>query len=177
MRAKIFLALLSLLFAEIANAGILFSASAHWGVFAFRPLSEQNSSPNYYGLGPGIVAGYSLFQVFDAAAYVDYIPGQRGAPNIRNENASLIQYGMQLAVRLEDKVYLGLKAGNGLYHLVDKNFIADEVPGKWQGPSGGLMIGAIHKEDKRNYWQLTLEFMHLVVGKTELQQGEAQPGE
>ncbi|MFK7823135.1 MAG: hypothetical protein AB8G05_03200 [Oligoflexales bacterium] len=58
MRVHIFLISCLLAFTEGANAGLLFSASAHWGVFAFRPLSEQDSSPNYYGLGPGGVIGY-----------------------------------------------------------------------------------------------------------------------
>ncbi|NRA44763.1 MAG: hypothetical protein HRU09_07395 [Oligoflexales bacterium] len=176
MRSPLLTAMLIFLFAESAHAGLLFSVSAHWGVFAFRPLSEQDSSPNYYGLGPSLVAGYSLFQVFDAAAYIDYIPGQRGAPNIERETASLTQYGLQLALRLEDKIYLGFKAGQGVYHLIKKDFIDDEVEGLWQGPSGGLMLGAIHKEDKRNYWQLTLEFIHVVAGKIR-RQGEPEPGD
>ncbi|MFK7823134.1 MAG: hypothetical protein AB8G05_03195 [Oligoflexales bacterium] len=78
---------------------------------------------------------------------------------------------------MEDKVYFGFKAGQGRYHLVKKNSIQDEVEGIWQGPSGGLMIGAIHKEDKRNYWQLTLEFLHTMVGKIKLREGELQSEE
>ena len=177
MRLPFFLAGLMLVSAGNSQAGLLISASAHWGVFALRPIAEQDSSPNYYGLGPALAAGYSLFQTFDAAAYVDYIPGQRGAPNIRNETASLTQYGLQFAVRLEDKIYLGLKGGLGVYHLVQKDLIDDELTGIWQGPSGGLMLGAIHKEDKRNYWQLTLEFIHIVLGKIQRQPGETEPEE
>lgn len=173
MSFRLLLASLTFLIAEWVNAGLLFSASAHWSVFAFRPVVEQDSSPNYYGLGPGLVAGYSLFQAFDAAAFVDYTPGQRGAPNIQNETASLTHYGLQIAMRLEDKVYLGIKVGQGVYHLVRKDSIEDEVEGLWQGPSGGLMLGAIHKEDKRNYWQLTLEFMHTTAGR--IQQAKGSP--
>lgn len=168
--------LTGLFWTPASSAGVLLSTSLSWSVFSVRPLEESHDSPNYYGLGPGVVVGYSLFQKFDLAAFADYTPGVRGEISPGKEELSLVRYGGLLAVRIEEKVYLGIKGGLGVYHLMTKKFDEFELPGMWQGPCGTIMIGAIHKADKENFWQLTFEITHMIIDKIQLEKGELREG-
>lgn len=159
-----------------ALGGVLLTTSLSWSVFSVRPLEETHKSPNYYGLGAGLVIGYSLFQKFDLGAYTDYTPGVRAQVSPGKEELSLVRYGALLATRIEEKIYLGLKGGLGVYHLMTKKNDDYELPGMWQGPGGTLMIGAIHKADKENFWQLTFEITHMVLDKIQLEKGEVREG-
>lgn len=172
----LFLLLLACGLGPKGEAGILLSGSAQWGIFAFRPIDERQNVPNYYGLGGGVVAGYSLFQAIDAAVFIDYIAGNRSRLHPSEQDASLVQYGGQLGLRLEDKLFFALKGGQGVYHLVAKDYIFEEVTGIWQGKAGAFVMGAIYKIDKRRYWQLSLELMHVVLDKIQLIEGEIRPG-
>jgi len=173
---KSLLFLCTLLWTSPVFAGLLLSSSLSWSVFSIRPLQEEDASPNYYGIGPGLVLGYSIRQTLDIGAYVDYTPGVEGTVSPGKEEASIVRYGGILALRLREKIYVGFKGGIGVYHLMTKKLIPNELPGIWQGPGGALVLGAIYKADKENYWQLSFEIIHMVIDKIQLEKDEVRTG-
>lgn len=145
-----------------ALAGWLLSPSLGWGMFAFRPLQEEKT-PNYYGISVQSLAGYSFSQKFDLALYGCYAPGRQGAARLAEESASLLSYGLQVSLRLREKILLGLRGGGSRYRLITASGAADEVSGSWPGRGGGLVLGALIPIDKHNFWELSVEMSQLSI--------------
>ena len=146
-----------------ACGGILLSSSLAWSAFAFRPANYEDS-PNYRAVGPAFAVGYSYARAFDGAAYVNYIPGTQKNAKFGKEDAHLLLYGLELALRVNDAVFLGLRGGVGRYKFIKLNTDFD-VPGEWQGNAAGFVLGAIHKVDKHNFWQLSLLLHHAMLAR------------
>lgn len=147
----------------------------HWSSFAFQPETEGQITPNYFGLGLNGAVGYSLKQALDVALFFNYTPAVNGHVDIGKEKARLYQYGGQIALRIQDQIFFGVKFGTGQYQLFTKVDPDLEVSGKWEGQSYAATIGSIYKADKKNYWQLSLEFGHMIIGKIDLALGEKWP--
>lgn len=157
---KILATVAALLISGASQAGWLLSNSVNLGVFAVRPLQGENS-PNYFGFGPDLTAGYSFWQKLDLAGYGAYIPGRQHKIHLGQENASLVLWGGQVALRFNDTVYMGLFAGKDRYHLVKQTTLKEQLLGRWEGNSLGVGVGVIFKEAKRTYWQFTLRMFNM----------------
>ncbi len=151
----------------VAEAGWYVSPAMKWGSFAARPEGSE-PTPNYYGYGGSFAFGYSAKQVFDLGAYGQYLPGSLREANPSEVDATLISYGGEIAFRIAESVYLGFRGGSSTYHLLDSDpERADELKGKWSGPSGGMAIGAVSKTAKNSFFQTSLEFMQHVVANSD----------
>jgi hypothetical protein len=144
-----------------AQAGALLGLSARWNSFSFAAVDEE-PTPNYYGFGFGIDAGYSISQIVDIAAYANYTPGRYKNAEILEEDAVLFGYGGELAVRIASAVYVGVHGGVYQYNLIHQRN-DDEVRGSWAGTGGGLAVGAFFPINKSNYWQVALDFARINV--------------
>ncbi len=153
-----------LLASDICQAGLLGSGSLDWGIFSWRPRTNE-PTPNYHGLSPGFTLGYSFEQVFDLALYGNYIPGSQSLPKVGEENASLLLGGLTLGLRLKEQLFFSLLAGGGQYNLVHSNSDANEVKGKWLGKSGGIAFGSVIKINRQISWQLSMKLIHMIADK------------
>ncbi len=151
---------------QAAKAGFLASGSLDWGVFAFRPQTDE-PTPNYHGIGPGLVLGYSFDQTFDVASYFSYIPGSQSRPKPGEENASLLSGGVLLGLRLEDQLLFSIMGGMSEYNLVKPNLDPYQVRGRWAGNSFGASLGSVIQVTKRIYWQISLKLMHVTAARIE----------
>ncbi|MCB9229494.1 MAG: hypothetical protein H6618_07780 [Deltaproteobacteria bacterium] len=163
-------------FSYPASSGVLIAPSLSWSVFSVRPLEEADNSQNFYGISPGLTLGYSFWQFIDIAGYTVYTPGVAGTVQPGTEDASLIHYGAALALRINEKIYLGVRGGEGLYRLLRQRHTSSALPGIWRGPCGTAIIGAIHKVDKENYWQISFELTHMVADRIKLKADESATG-
>lgn len=158
--------------APAAEAGWYVTPGIKWATYAARPEGNE-PTPNYYGYGGMLALGYSAKQVFDLGAYGQYVPGTREHADLGKTHALLVSYGGELAFRIAESVYIGARGGSSSYRLLDADPLrTDELAGTWEGPSGGLVIGAVSKVTKQSFFQTTLEFMQHVVESQE--QGEAR---
>ncbi|MFK7872836.1 MAG: hypothetical protein AB8C84_06635 [Oligoflexales bacterium] len=143
--------------------------------FAFQPLQNE-STPNYIGVGPSVMLGYSFMQVFDLGGFGFYTPGGTKAFHPGKENAYYAGYGAQLGVRISESVYVAFLGGSSLYQSVLKAS-ENELDGRWEGPVGGIVLGSIHRVDKKNYWQVSFEMMHGLLSSKDTEENIASQQE
>lgn len=144
-----------------AYAGVYAAPALKWSAFSARS-EHGESTPNYYGYGIGLGAGYSIEQVVDVGAYGVYLPGQLDAARPGADDATLSSYGGELALRLDDSVYVGLRGGIARYDLRHPSR-PEELRGKWHGPAGGFSLGAVQRLGPQSFFQTSLDVMHTVV--------------
>lgn len=162
---NLWLAAAALASASQAEAGLLLAPAAKWCTFSARPEGTE-ATPNYYGYGAELTFGYSAEQVFDIAVFGSYIPGRRKSPAFGADDVSLVSYGGVLGFRFASSVYLGFKAGTSAYS-VQKLTDEKELAGRYEGPSGGISIGAISALSRQNFLQTTFDIMHHVLTSTD----------
>lgn len=144
-----------------ASAGILFYGETRWSNFVFEPKASE-PTPNYYGYGFGLHLGYSIMQNVDIATFGIYTPGRLKEPKFGETDAVSTLYGGEIAARIVDSVYIGLRGGGTTYALNTK-YSSDEVPGVWKGYGGELGLGAIIEVTRSHFWQVGVNLMHGVV--------------
>ena len=152
---------LALALATPAQAGWFAAPEASWSSFSFEPTHGE-VTPNYYGIGLGLSAGYSVSQAFDLGIYGQDLPGRLHAAQFGKGDATLVSYGGELAWRFADTVYFGLHGGLTQYDLKTQTD-PTELPGRWSGPSGGLALGAVTRLSKSQFIQATFELTEAVV--------------
>ena len=139
-----------------ANAGTLISAEARWNAFSFHTV-ESEPTPNYYGWGPRLKGGYSLYQVLDLALWGSYTPGGYGKAKFGDRDAYLYGYGGEIALRMAGAIFFALKGGQYSYYLLNLHN-DDAVSGKWAGLGVGVSLGAFFAVSESQYWQVTLDW-------------------
>lgn len=137
-----------------AVAGILLAPNLSWSSYAFRPLDEEDT-PNYYGYGFGGVAGYSIMQVFDIAAFYQYTPGNLGSADPSDSNSDLSMYGGQLGLRLYRTIYFNLHGGLADYRL-PRRAKPEEVEGSYNGLGFGFALGGLIEMNENWSWQIAM---------------------
>jgi hypothetical protein len=155
----------AMLHAPLAWAGWYVQPAVRWVSLTHRPEANE-PTPNYYGYGTLLSGGYSAKQVFDLGIFGAYTPANYKNATFPSGNAELTNYGGEVALRLGESVYIGLRGGQGTYHLLS-TATPDELPGKWSGPAGELAIGGVMKLTKNSFCQVSLDFMHGVFKQTE----------
>lgn len=173
-------ALVAFAFASVscpsAHAGWYASPSLAWASLASRPLASE-ATPNYYGYKVATSFGYSLSQVLDLGAFYSYLPAQLNAAKLGGRDILLTSYGGEMALRLGESVYIGLRGGLASYELRTRKHL-DEVGGQWTGPAGGIALGAVKKLTKQSFIQTSLELMHTITQRRKNDdQDEALTGE
>lgn len=154
---------LALALASEALAGPYAYPAVGWAVLAPRPQAEE-ATPNYYGYGAALSLGYSVKQVLDLGAYASYLPASRKDARIGAEQASILTYGGELAVRIADSVYVSLRGGTATYRLIVPDpALTTELVGAWGGPAFGIAVGAVTRLGRQSMLQTTIELMHTIV--------------
>lgn len=169
----IFLTLIGLSYSQKSLAGFMVAPSVKWSVFSLEPEAEEKT-PNYQGVAPALSFGYSFFQMLDLTAFAQYTPGNLNLVKIPGEAATLLYYGGEIAARIQKSVYFAVRGGGVSYQLLTKK-LDYETEGVWEGPAGGLSLGAISMIDKNNYLQVSLDFMHAVFQKVNREEDEENP--
>lgn len=141
--------------AELARAGVLLSVGPNWNNFVFEPL-EKEETPNYYGYGARVSAGYSIQRVWDLALYCHYSPGKLNVASALKEEARFYHMGAETGLRIAKAVYVGFRGGPALYRLVKQNE-ASEVTGQWTGYNVQGSLGLILPTSKATGWQASLD--------------------
>ena len=159
----LFVTLGMLSFSLVCQAGVLFSIGPNWNNFVFEPEAKEDT-PNYYGYGGRIAWGYSVAQVFDLGLYTHYTPGQLKEASVMDADASLLDYGAELGVRIFDLLYIGTRAGVWKYQLF-KSKEDGEIAGKWMGLGGSASVGMIMPISKRASWQTSLDLGQATMRK------------
>lgn len=149
------------LYPTSAHAGWFVSPEVKWSSFSFEPTHAE-PTPNFYAWGLSLDAGYSVSQVFDLGVFGQYLPGRLHAAEFGKGDASLVSYGGELAWRIADTVYVGLRGGASQYDLNTQSD-PSELAGHWGGPAGGLVLGAVTRLSKTQFLQTTFELMESVV--------------
>ncbi len=147
------------------QAGVLLSPAARWQSIAFRPIDAE-TTPNYYGYGGSITAGYSFGQDFDLAGYFAYTPATREEAQFGKEDALLMSYGIELALRFNNSVYFALRGGEATYRLLGPA-LEGEVAGRWAGPVFGVSLGAIQPFNKQNFLQASLDLAYATMARAD----------
>ncbi len=155
------LALAAALAPTRAAAGIYASPSVRWSSFALRPV-EGEPTPNYYGFGASVALGYSVAQILDVGAFYTQVPGRLESAALMGHDASLADYGADVALRLGDSVVLDFRGGRAHY-VLRRQKRPEELPGKWTGPAGAVAIGAVSRMGKQSFFQTSLEVLHTVL--------------
>lgn len=150
---------------ELAVAGIYATPSLRWSSFGLRPIADE-PTPNYYGFGGSAALGYSFAQVFDLGGFYTYVPARLKSASLMGHDAILTAYGADVALRLADSVYIGLRGGRAQYQLRSQK-LPEEIPGTWTGPAGSVAIGAVSRLGKQSFFQTSLELLHTVIEATE----------
>jgi hypothetical protein len=145
-------------------AGGLVTIGPNWCNFVFEPKLRE-PTPNYYGYGARISAGYSIDQMVDLALYGQYSPGRLNSASTTETSAAVYDYGGEIGVRVFDVLYIGAHGGTWNYRLLRRSS-EEEVGGAWSGPGGGLSFGMILPVNKEVKWQATLDLGQAVVTKT-----------
>ena len=154
--AQVFVLALLCSWTAVAEAGALVSPSVRWGAYAFRPL-EQESTPNYFGVGGGIRAGYSIGQTVDFALFYDYIPGKLEHSGTPIEHTSALSFGgFEVGFRILESLFLAGRVGRMDFHLFDRTD-PNEIGGHWAGLGAGGSVGGIVKIDRSKFWQVSLD--------------------
>lgn len=139
---------------QSAFAGLMGTAGLHWKVHSLKPLAEE-STPNYYGVGPYGSLGYSLGKVWDMGLFASYSPSQLNHASLGAEDAQIVFYGLETAFRMGKAFYLGLRGGALNYHLIAQKK-DNEIDGQWTGTGGSLVVGGLIEAGRNSYWQITL---------------------
>jgi len=149
--------------ASTAYGGFLLAPGLRSGVMSFDD-KDSEPTPNYYGFGGALSVGYSAGQKFDMALFGQYSPGKQKRPVANAEDASLFAYGGEIAARINDRVYFGVRGGTATYNLLAPPQ-ENEINGKWTGPAFGFSIGAFASQDRdgMHAWQVTLDALHAIV--------------
>jgi hypothetical protein len=142
-----------------------------WSTFSFRPVDDE-PTPNYAGVGAGLSLGYSARQILDIGLFANYLPGASDHSQMGKEEARLVVYGGELALRISNAVYIGLRGGTSDYRLVDSQSESD-VHGTYKGAAGGISLGALQPIAKRHFFQTSLDVTSAVVENS----GEVEEGE
>lgn len=152
-----FLVLVLLLsWTKTAKAGWLVSAGPSANIFSLRSLSFEKT-PNYYGLGFNLQAGFSFRQIIDVSTYSSYVPGTTGRAIIGEEEAQFMFYGGQIGIRIEEQAYFALLIGTPSYRLI--SFTDQAVKGYWLGQGGGMRIGTMYEIEKERSFQLSFDYI------------------
>lgn len=125
-----------------SRAGVLVQGGPVWRFYSMVPQADEDT-PNFQGYGLDLVAGYSIGRILDIGLLGQYTPGNLGAAKLMEEDSSLALLGGIVALRFSKLIYAGLYGGTGYYNGI--NHAAAEkglLKGNWQGPAGGLTIGA-----------------------------------
>lgn len=154
---KTLLLICFLTYSSSTFGGILVAPGIFWGAFSFEPKKNE-STPNFYGYGLKLNAGYSFSQVFDLAVFGQYSIGKKGAATPLKQDAHIIGYGGELAVRLLDSVYLAARGGAATFKR--NNERRTSLPKTWGGNSLGVSIGGIIPVDRSHHFQTSLDFAH-----------------
>ncbi len=146
-----------------AEAGAFLGLNLKTGLFSFRPVADEPTS-NFYGLGPELTLGYSIGQVWDILAYGSYSMGNVGSLGSQKDGASLLGYGLLLGARMGEVAYLAMKGGLSEYQLDTKSpkdlYV---VTGGWAGNELGFQLATVSKVDKRDFFQIFVEYMHIIA--------------
>ena len=168
-----------LLWGHQGLGGVLFSGGGTVRYFSFQPIEHENTL-NYGTIGIVTTLGYSFLQVYDIGLVGFYTTakedgrfGSKGINGLSSEDLAFAGGGGQVGVRISQSVYVGLQGGQARYQSYNKTMTEHTVEGRWEGPFGGLVLGSIHKVDKKNYIQLSFEFVHAVLDKVEKQEVSA----
>ena len=139
-----------------ANAGALVSPSVRWGAYAFRPV-DQESTPNYFGVGGGLRVGYSIGQTVDLSLFYDYMPGKLEHSATPFEHTSALSFGgFELGLRILESLFLAGRVGRMDFHLFERTD-PNEVGGHWAGLGAGGSVGGIVKVGASRFWQVSLD--------------------
>lgn len=135
-------------------AGLLLAPNISWSSYSFRPLAEEDT-PNYYGYGFGLTAGYSVAQVIDVAAFYQYHPGNLKHADPSDSNSELKIFGGLAGLRLYKTIYFALSVGSTDYRLpvIAKS---SEVQGNWNGLGFGFSLGGIMEISDNFAWQIAM---------------------
>ncbi len=148
-----------------ALGGVLLIPAVRWQSYAFRPLAAE-ATPNYYGYGAGLTFGYSFNQVVDTAIFTSYSPGTLKQAKFLEEDAVLISYGGEVALRLFQTVYVAVRAGEFTYRLLTPTR-ADEVQGRWRGPGVGFSLGAQRLFAKHSGFQASVDVTYATMSRAD----------
>lgn len=148
-----------LLGASNAAAGILLSPSGRYVNFAFRPDGEMDTV-NYYGVGAGVTAGYSIMQLLDIAGVMQLGRGRvNPVVNPESRDAEYSFFGGEIAARLNQTVYIAARGGTATRTLNNQK-LDTETPGSWSGNMiGGSIGGIIPAAGKSAFNQISVSFM------------------
>lgn len=145
---------------EELRAGSYVNLGLRSAQFAAKPL-EDEPTPNYYAFGPKIAFGYSFRQILDMGLYVTGLPGSRGNASANGYDASLVNGGAELALRIAKSIYLGVYGGKSDYRLVRASKSLEpgvEWAGRHRGFGGGISLGALVPFSKESFVLVALDF-------------------
>jgi hypothetical protein len=164
MRVGLILFFASLTLPRVSYGGVLFNPGIKWSIFSFEPTGTEDT-PNYQGVTGELKAGYSFRQVFDIAALGNYTAGNPGMVKLPEENANVTFYGGEIAARIYQTVYFGVRGGKASYQLLTRGMDDNEIRGKWEGPGFGFSLGAISptERSKRTGMQFSFDFLQARV--------------
>ncbi len=145
---------------DMSLAGPYFTGGLRSAQFAAKPQSDE-PTPNYYGFGLRLGAGYSVRQVFDMGLYGSGLSARRGSPGVSRPDATLVHGGAEFGLRIAKSLLISLYGGPSQYRLErpsDQLAPGVEVTSALSGYGGGVGVGAIVPFSKEKFLQVTLDF-------------------
>lgn len=161
MKTYIKCSLLILFIPQVANAGLLIVPGISWSSFSFAP-SEEEETPNYYGICPSIIFGYSAYQRFDFAFYSKYTPGNTAAAKVGEEDASFLIYGLHTALSFAETFKLSLRGGGVEYRYLSVA-TPEAITGHWTGSGGGIAMDALITRSKSFSFTVGVEYLTAMI--------------
>lgn len=159
-------ALNCLVISSTGRAGVMFSSGLHVGSFSF--FSEQGEeTPNFNGLAPIFIFGYSAHQMFDFGVFTKYTAGNAKEFAITSEDASLFLWGGHFAVSMMESAKVGFKIGQAQYRLVSSEAMEDTVSGFMRGKTYGLTLAALIQRSKSYFFEIGMEYNYAQFIKTD----------
>ncbi len=155
-----------ILAASVSFAGVDAGFGLQWITYSFTPLAEEDT-PNYYSIGPHVSFGYSVGSWVDLNLYGRFNPARQNSASPGQGTVQFYDYGLELGGRIVKAIYIGARGGTVGYRLL-KQTTEDEIPGKWLGSGGMLVIGGLIKPTKKSFIQIGLDVGGAKLSRTDV---------
>lgn len=140
------------------RAAPLWGGGVDWNVLSFRPIAEEET-PSFYGYGLELQAGYRIMNELGLGVFASYDILNEGAAKFFTGESSQFGYGMELAGRFEESVYLALRYGNSQISTQGEG-ISEDFLGDWDASVWGGSIGGFWRSDRDEYFQVGLQYLN-----------------
>jgi hypothetical protein len=145
-----------------AQAGLMVVPSIKWATYSFEPVDDE-ITPNYFSYGLSLSAGFSIMQTADVAVFGNFFPGRLKSAMWMGREAEFVNYGVEIATRIEKTLYLAVRGGPSVFRLFSQRD-ANEVPeGSWDGTAIGISMGAIFPISRSHFMQFSIDMMQSKV--------------